>query len=104
MARDNPSDPERRDSETRAQGPCPSCGAEWIPEEIAIADRGHGDVPKTLSLMLRMKPWAILFKGTRYFPLTCRVCAGCGHVELQARDIPALKEALRSRAQGMRRR
>ena len=88
----------------RVEGTCPKCGAEWIVDEVLVADRGHGDVPKQLSLMVRMKPWALLFKGTRYFPLDCRICAGCGSVELRVRKVSDLLGALRTRAATIRRR
>jgi hypothetical protein len=62
-------------------GVCSACGSSRIVPDLTIADHDHLG-KRELGIELPERPGALVFKGTRRFPLRAQVCGDCGHVEL----------------------
>lgn len=66
---------------------CPKCGSAEVISDAKAVDRGHGDIPRELSVATFGRPEALLFKDKKQTTVSAWVCADCGFVEFYA-DSP----------------
>ena len=76
---------------------CPKCGSTRIIPRARVVDRGHfNQEVRDLTLVVYVKPDALLFKQPHREALHARVCGDCGFTELYldgARDFYESYEA-----------
>lgn len=70
--------------------PCPRCGSDSIIPDVRVLDRGDGNARAPQEVGVVKRPEAMLFKDEIRTPVTARVCADCGAVELTATDPDTL--------------
>lgn len=65
---------------------CLQCGSTDIVLNVRAVDHSHGGGIVDLMLQVYTHPTAMIFKGTRSFPMHANVCVACGFVMLNVRS------------------
>ena len=72
---------------------CLRCGSDSLIPDVRMIDRGDGNARAVQDVGVMKNPTAMLFKDEVRTPITARVCADCGTVDLTAADPDALWQA-----------